>query len=75
MKVTKNVKVLKDRWIVEMKIPFTEFGGTPRKGERWAINIARGRATTDPEEEKELSSWSYEGRFHGPEGFRKILFQ
>lgn len=75
MKVTKNVKVLKDRWIVEMKIPFTELGGTPRKGERWAINIARGRATTDPEEEKELSSWSYEGRFHGPEGFRKILFQ
>lgn len=76
LKVDKKVAILKDRWIVEMRVPFSQLGGAPEKGERWALNIARGRNVFAGREKiSQLSSWSHEGRFHGAEGFRKILFK
>ena len=73
LKADAGIAVSGDRWTVELKIPFSELGGAPAKGASWAVNIARGRQVKDSPD-NEGSSWSHEGRFHGPEGFRRIKF-
>ncbi len=73
LKAVSAVTKSKDRWTVELKIPFSELCGAPSKGASWPINVARGRQAKDALG-NEGSSWSFEGRFHGPEGFRKIKF-
>ena len=68
VKVTK----LNDRWIAEIAIPFESLGGTPKPGEEWKVNIARGRVLTDGTK-SEYSSWS-NGEFNGVDVHRGILF-
>jgi len=38
-----KTKVLKDRWVAEIRIPFRTLGGKPKDGEEWKLNIARSR--------------------------------
>ncbi len=47
-------------WIVEMAIPFKDFGVIPTPGLIWGMNICRSRFVG----ERELTAWS-----HTPEGF------
>ncbi|MBT4822346.1 MAG: carbohydrate-binding family 9-like protein, partial [Lentisphaerae bacterium] len=59
-----------DRWSVQLEFSWAVFGGPPRDGETWGLNIARSRTP-----EHELSTWSPTGSgFHVPERFGKIVF-
>ena len=73
LKAETAVKVLDDRWVVELKVPFSELGGAPKPGDAWPVNVGRGRNATGSKDNA-ASSWSHEGRMHGIEGFRRILF-
>ena len=73
LKAETAVKVLDDRWVVELKVPFSELGGAPKPGDAWPVNVGRGRNAKDSKDNA-ASSWSHEGRMHGTEGFRRILF-
>jgi len=73
LKAESAVKVLGDRWVAELKVPFSELGGAPRPGDAWPVNVGRGRNAADSKDNA-TSSWSHEGRMHGIEGFRRILF-
>lgn len=62
----------KDKWTVEMRIPFTAFYRTDSKSfsTEWKFNVARHRQA---ERWGEFSSWSpLKKRFHEPENFRKL---
>lgn len=60
----------KDRWSVELELPWTVLGGTPRDGETWRLNIARSRTPVS-----ELCAWSPTGSgFHVPDCFGEIVF-
>jgi hypothetical protein len=74
LKVETAVKVLDDRWVAELSVPFSELGGVaPKPGEAWPVNVGRGRNAASSADNA-TSSWSHEGRLHGSEGFRRILF-
>ena len=63
-------KVLKDRWVLEIRIPSAPLGEKCMEGESWKVNIARGRVlTTMKFHDNENSTWSNGyphdvGRFH-----------
>ncbi len=65
----------KDGWTLEVKMPFSAFGAAPHVGERWGLNVTRGRTAKAPGEERENSLWSPTDAMHGSPGrFGYILF-
>ena len=62
----------KDRWTLEMAIPFAAFGRkTPEKGEVWGASFCR-----DYRAVKECSSWPpMPGGFHNPSAFSYLIFE
>lgn len=64
------VKVLGDRWVVEMRIPTSGIGMKCLDGATWKLNVARCRTL---EEQRELSSWCG-GQFHGVDNFGVLRF-
>ena len=66
----------KDRYFVEMAIPFAElrygegFAGTPAPGDEWRVNFCRVKS-----HQGEYTCWSYTLRgFHRPERFGHLTF-
>ena len=47
-------KIFKDRWIINLKIPFYALGKKPNTGEKWHFNIVRDNFTHD----SKLSAWA-----------------
>lgn len=65
------VKVLSDRWILEMRIPTAGIGMKCFDGSTWRLNIARCRRVQ--EDQSQLSSWG-SGHFHGIDNFGVVKF-
>ena len=58
-------------WITEIRLPFKNLGGAPKRGTFWQINLTRERKVGGQED----FSWApIEGSFHQPELFRKVFF-
>lgn len=58
-------------WITEIRLPFKNLCGAPKKGTVWQINLTRERKVAGQED----FSWApIEGSFHQPELFRKVFF-
>jgi len=68
------VKRRKDRWVVEVAVPFkTLAADPPAHGTLWRFNVCRNRQVR---EGGRFSSWAeLVGGFHRPEDFNKLLFQ
>lgn len=64
------VKILDDRWILEMRVPTGNIGMKCFDGSTWKMNVARARKVAD---KGELSSWCA-GHFHGVDNFGIIKF-
>ena len=57
-------------WSVEMVIPFAAFGGPPKLGSRWRLNVCR-----EEKPSKENASWApVGGKFHSPGKFGWLEF-
>ena len=65
------VKVLKDRWILEMAIPASEIGMNCYAGATWKLNVGRQRKVEGFETE---TSSCCNGIFHGAANFINIKF-
>jgi len=65
-----STRVLKDRWVLEARIPAKAIETEIRKAGIWKVNVARSRKTT---QSSETSSWS-DGGFHPFSSFRSVLF-
>ena len=68
----------KDRWIVELAIPFESLGGEPADdvgGEMWGANFCR-TMSAPPERKDRFSGFSpvLRGAFHRPDSFGAIMF-
>jgi len=66
-----RTKVLKDRWIAEVRIPFSTFGTEAVEGSAWKVNIGRSRRVKGVATEN--SSWT-DGHFHQVNSFRTMVF-
>jgi hypothetical protein len=64
------VKILPDRWTLEMRIPTAGIGMKCLDGATWKLNVARCRKVSD---KSELSSWCG-GHFHGVDNFGVLKF-
>ncbi len=64
-----SVDIDEQRWIAEIKIPFSTLGKTPKAGERWLINLAREQKTQG----NVVSTWT-NGVFHDPQSFGILIF-
>ena len=67
------VKVLKDRWIVELVVPTSEIGMKCFDGATWKLNVGRSRKVTDSPAWGEVSSCC-NGAFKGASNFVNIKF-
>ncbi|MDD4018143.1 MAG: DUF4838 domain-containing protein, partial [Kiritimatiellae bacterium] len=65
------VKVLPDRWTLEMAIPCTEIGQNILDGMTWKVNCARQR---EVEGVKRSASTAASGNFHGTANFVNVKF-
>ncbi len=65
------IKVLPDRWTLELRVPTAKIGMKCFDGAAWRLNIARCRKAG--EDTRELSSWC-SGQFHGIDNFGVIKF-
>lgn len=65
------VKVLKDRWILEMAIPTSEIGMNCYEGATWKLNVGRQRKIEGLNTE---TSSCCNGMFHGAANFINIKF-
>ncbi|MDP7252209.1 MAG: DUF4838 domain-containing protein [Planctomycetota bacterium] len=65
--------ISKDRWTIELKIPFDVLGfDNPPEGQKWHGNFCRSRRAGNGE----VSSWSIiEQGFHEPESFGTWVFE
>jgi hypothetical protein len=72
-KWTSEVKVGTDAWDVEILIPFSDLGTTPKPGDTWGVNFTRHVMTVSPDE---WTTWSpiAAGGFHQPQLFGKLNF-
>jgi len=62
--------VERDRWIVEVRIPFSLIGAVPAPGQVWGFNACRNDQTTG-----EATAWSCtRGGYANPERFGGLLF-
>ena len=63
-----------DFWSVEIAIPYTDLGVTPKDGEVWRLNI--GREVRHDDEHVEILAWSptYSDRLGDPEYFGQLRF-
>lgn len=62
----------KNKWTVEMAIPFASLGQVPQEGDMWGFNIGRERYA----EGLEVSTWSLTRLgFHDPTNFGLLVFQ
>ena len=73
-----GAKRQKDRWFVEMAIPFESLGGEPADdvgGETWGANFCR-TMSTPPTRKDTFSGFSpvLRGAFHRPDSFGAIMF-
>lgn len=73
------VKILKDRWILEIAIPASEIGMNCYDGATWKLNVARVRKTSNlkghyNEVVNAESSSCSNGAFHGAANFVNIKF-
>jgi hypothetical protein len=60
-----------DRWVVELELPFTSLGRTPRDGEVWGLNVMR----TNPDESGNHVQWAPTfGSASRPELFGTLAF-
>ncbi|MCK5845643.1 MAG: hypothetical protein KAG97_13100, partial [Victivallales bacterium] len=65
------VKLLPDRWIIEMRFPTNSIGMKCFDGATWKLNVARGRQLMDgPSEQSSCSN----GNFHGSGNFVNVKF-
>ena len=65
-----KVAVGKDAWVVEMKLPFENFGVKPEPGDSWGFNVCREAPSTG-----ELSFWTNTGgRFTRIRGLADLVF-
>ncbi|MBT7163856.1 MAG: hypothetical protein HN904_13830 [Victivallales bacterium] len=59
-----------DIWTVEVRIPFSTLGATPKAGTVWRANVCRAFG-----QKGELSCWSpIYGKFHNPPFFGRLTF-
>ncbi len=64
-----------EAWTLEVRIPFSTFGAAPNPGERWGMNLTRGREPKADGERREDSLWSPTGGNHGSPGrFGYLVF-
>ena len=62
----------KDRWTLEMAIPFSALKVKPKEGDVWGFNICREHWAHG---RKEISAWSLtRGGFHNPKAFGRLIF-
>lgn len=67
-----KTSVYNDRWIVEIAVPFRNFGVKQVKGSRWYFNLFRARYAGG---KPDVTSWAaVENRFHEPERFWVLEF-
>ena len=65
-------------WVVEMRIPFSELGATPAKGQTWGVNLVRNHRAGMKDKYRWYSSlWNYPGHKdpHIPHRFGSIRFE
>lgn len=64
-----------DAWTLEVRIPFSTFGPAPKLGERWGMNLTRGREPKADGQHRENSLWSPTDGNHGnPARFGFLVF-
>jgi len=64
-----------DAWTLEVRIPFRTFGAAPAPGERWGMNLTRGREPKAEGEQRENSLWCPTDGNHGnPVRFGYLVF-
>ncbi|MGQ9648735.1 MAG: sugar-binding protein [Phycisphaerae bacterium] len=64
-----------DAWTLEVRIPFSTFGAAPAPGERWGMNLTRGREPKAQGERRENSLWCPTDSNHGNPGrFGYLVF-
>jgi len=67
-----------DAWVAEMAVPYAALKvAAPKPGDRWAANVCRSRALTDPAPgERQLLTWSrlVSRAFNNPGEFGRIVF-
>jgi hypothetical protein len=64
-------KILDDRWVVELRIPYSSLETKVVKGDSWKVNVARSRKRLG--KQNEYSSWT-DGGFAQPGSFRTVVF-
>ncbi len=64
-----------EAWTLEVRIPFSTFGSAPNLGERWGMNLTRGREPKADGERREDSLWCPTNGNHGsPARFGYLVF-
>lgn len=64
--------VEKDRWLLDVTIPFSSLGAKPKRDALWRLNVDRQRQASG---KNELSSWSPTGaNFHDVRNFGYLVF-
>ena len=67
---TVKAAVADDAWLVEMRIPFADFGRGPKPGDSWGFNVCREAPSVG-----ELSMWTDTGgRFTRVRGLADLVF-
>jgi len=67
---TVKTAVDKDAWLVEMRLPFEDFGRRPESGETWGFNVCREAPSSG-----ELSFWTDTGgKFTRVRGLADLVF-
>ena len=62
--------VVEDAWLVEMRIPFADFGQVPKPGDSWGFNVCREAPSVG-----ELSMWTDTGgKFTRVRGLADLVF-
>lgn len=64
-----------DAWTLEVRIPFSALGAAPDLGERWGMNLTRGREPKTAGEQRENTLWCPTNGSHGDPGrFGSLVF-
>ncbi len=71
-----KVRIDRDRWWVEMAIPFAELGARPRRGRPWGFNVCRNIVHTHPDGKAECVTAGFlgGGNFHTVERYPTLNF-
>jgi hypothetical protein len=65
----------KDRWVIEISIPFVDLDRAPKPDDTWLVNLNRSRQAK-PGSDREFSCWSCTfGPFATPERFGELTFE